>query len=226
MIKTSTLYFVNNCLQFTVIYLYCLSCCHWGFTRSFNYDAMTRLAWKEFLLWIHVNHGAEGHHLEEAHKSISTFHEDVSQTSFTALMGDASCSRVLLLFQEYIGAIGNGNPLTDFWMSYPDNADITLGLLRAAREGDWLLHLASIRAMITWCSVYDKVNYVRFLSYYYAIMPRIPIDHPEVHNSSCKVVSASSLAARIHSTASQWIKPLRKQSTEIHRQQGAQMVFA
>ena len=95
-----------------------------------------RLAGKGFLLWIHVNHGAEVHHLEETHKSISTFHDDVPQTSFTALMGDAYCSRMLLLFQEYIGAIGNGNPLTDFWMSYFDKADITLGLLRAAREGD------------------------------------------------------------------------------------------
>ena len=41
------------------------------------------------LPWIHVNHGAEVHHLEEAH--VSTFHDEVSQTSFTTLM--------LLLFQ-------------------------------------------------------------------------------------------------------------------------------
>ena len=60
------------------------------------YEAMIRLAWKGFLLWIHANHGAEVHHLEESLKSISTFHDDVSQTSFTALMDDASCIRVLI----------------------------------------------------------------------------------------------------------------------------------
>ena len=65
------------------------------------YEAMMRLAWKGFLLWIHANHGAGVHHLEEALKSISTFHDEVSQTSFTVLMDDASCTRMPILFQEY-----------------------------------------------------------------------------------------------------------------------------
>ncbi len=65
--------------------------------------------------------------------------------------------------------------------AYLDMAEITLGLLRATREGYSLLHLASVRAMIPWCFAYDKVNYVRSLSYYYATMSRLPIDHPEVH---------------------------------------------
>ena len=145
-----------------------------------------RLARKGFLLWIHANHGAEVHHLEEGLKNISTFHDEVSQTSFTALMDDVSCARMLLLFQEYLGAIGNDNPLTAFWTSHLDMAEITLGLLHAAREGDLLLHLASIRAMIPWCFVYDKVNYARFLSYYHATMSRLPIDHPEVHQQFMK----------------------------------------
>ena len=63
-----------------------------------------RLAWKGFLLWNHANHGAEVHHLEEGLKNICTFHDEVSQTSFTALMDDVSCARMLLLFQEYLGA--------------------------------------------------------------------------------------------------------------------------
>ena len=113
------------------------------------YVAMMRLAWKRFLLWIHANHGAEFHHLEEAPKIISTFHNEVSQTSFTALMDDASCTRMRLLFQEYIVAIGNDQPLTAFWTSYLDMTDMTLGLLRAAREEGWLLHFVSIRTMIT-----------------------------------------------------------------------------
>ena len=126
------------------------------------YEAMMRLAWKGILRWIHANHEAEVHHLEKALNSISTFQGEVSQTSFTALMDDASCTRVLLLFQEYIGAIGNDNPLTAFWMSCHDMADIMLGSRYAAREGEWLLNLASIHAMIPWCFDYDKVNYARF----------------------------------------------------------------
>ena len=79
-------------------------------------------------------------------------------------------------------AVGNDNPLTAFWTSYLNMAENTLGLLRAVRQGDWLLHLASIRAIIIpWCFVYDKVNCARFLSYYYATMSCLPIDHLEVH---------------------------------------------
>ena len=53
-------------------------------------------------------------------------------------------------------------------------------MLRAARERGWLLHLASISTIIPWCFAYDKVNYARFLSYYYATISRLPIDLPEV----------------------------------------------
>ena len=35
--------------------------------------------------------------------------------------------------------------------------------------------------MIPWCFAYDRLNYARFLPYYYAVMSRLPIDYPEVH---------------------------------------------
>ena len=86
--------------------------------------AMMRLAWKGFLLWIHANHGTEVHHLEEAPKRISTFHNEVSQASFTVLMYDATCTRMRLRFQEYLVAIGNDKPLTAFWTSYLHMTDM------------------------------------------------------------------------------------------------------
>ena len=184
------------------------------------------LACKGFLLWIHAKHEAEVHHLEEALKSISTFQDEVSQTSSTALMDYASCTRMLTLFQRYLGAIGNDNPLAAFWTSYLAMPDITLGLLRAAREGDWLLHLASIRTMIPWCFVYDRVNFARFMSLYYATISRLPTDHPEVNQQFMQGGCSVQIGSIIHSAASLWIKPSRKQSTEIHRQQEAQMALA
>ena len=59
--------------------------------------------------------------------------------------------------------------------------EIMLGLLLSTRYGDWLLHFPSIRAMIPWYFAYDEVNYARYLSYYYATMSGLLIDHPEVH---------------------------------------------
>ena len=62
------------------------------------YEAMMRLAWKGFLPWLQVNHRAEVNHLDEALKSISIFHDEVSQASFTTLLDDVSCTRHLQLF--------------------------------------------------------------------------------------------------------------------------------
>ena len=62
-----------------------------------------------------------------------------------------------------------------------DMVKVMLGLIRASRESDWVLHLASIRAMIPWCFAYDKLNYACYLPYYYAQMSRLAIDHPDVH---------------------------------------------
>ena len=45
-----------------------------------------------------------------------------------------------------------------------------------------MLHLASIRAMITWCFAYVKLNYGHYLPYHYALMSRLAIDLPQVHS--------------------------------------------
>lgn len=85
------------------------------------------------------------------------------------------------LFQVYLESLRNQHNLSSFWMSYIDITEIMLGLIRASREGNWMLHLACIREMIPWCFAYDKLNYARFLPYYYATMTQLPVDHPDVH---------------------------------------------
>ena len=86
------------------------------------------------------------------------------------------------LFGVYIEFLrgGNGN-LSTFWLSYMDMTDILLGLIRASREGDWMLNLASVRAMIPWCVAYDRLTYVLLLPCYWAHMSQLPTHHPDVH---------------------------------------------
>lgn len=50
------------------------------------YEAMMRLAWKAFRPWLEAKHPREVHHLEAALESIGSFHNDVSQASFSELM--------------------------------------------------------------------------------------------------------------------------------------------
>ena len=86
------------------------------------------------------------------------------------------------LFGVYIKFLrcGSGN-LSTFWMLYMDTIDILLGLIRASREGDWMLHLASVRAMIPWCFAYDRLNYARYLPCYNALVSQLPTTLPSVH---------------------------------------------
>ena len=89
---------------------------------------------------------------------------------------------IMQLFHQYLDLLRNDNGnLSSFWMSYVDMVEIILGLLRSLREAYFLLHLASIRAMIPWCFSYDRLNYARYLPIYYAQMSNIGIDHPGVY---------------------------------------------
>ena len=66
-------------------------------------------------------------------------------------------------------------------MSYIDIVETLLYLVRSSREGNWILHLYAIRAVLPWCFAYDRINYSHYLSVYYAEMTKLSIDHPDVH---------------------------------------------
>ena len=61
--------------------------------------------------------------------------------------------------------------------------NVILGLLRASREGNWNLHINGIKALIPWCFAYDKLNYARFLSAYFAQMANLPETSTDVHRA-------------------------------------------
>ena len=71
--------------------------------------------------------------------------------------------------------------LSTFWMSYMDMVEIVLGLVRASREGVFEHHLMCIRAMIPWCFAYNRLNYARYLPYYFATMCRLSMNYPDVY---------------------------------------------
>ena len=66
------------------------------------------------------------------------------------------------LFLSYSHHLRHSNrKLLKFWMSYVDMVEVLLGLIRAAREGNWSMHLSSLRGIVPWCFTYDNVNYAR-----------------------------------------------------------------
>lgn len=145
------------------------------------YEALERLVWKGFLSWLETTHVEDAVHLEETLRVIGNFSKEVSQAGLALILKNPSCTRILELFEEYHEVLRFGSGLAAFWVTYLDMVDILLGLIRSSREGDWILHLACIRAMIPWCFAYDRINYARYLPSYLAQMSQLPATHPEVH---------------------------------------------
>ena len=61
--------------------------------------------------------------------------------------------------------------------------DILLFIRAATREGNWSLHLASVRALLPCMFAYDRINYSRYLPVYWFEMNNLPITHPLVHQA-------------------------------------------
>ena len=88
------------------------------------------------------------------------------------------------MWTEFLDHLRHNGELSAFWMSYIDFVEnVVLGLLRASREGNWYYHLQSIRMMIPWCFAYDKVNYARYLTAYFAQMTNLEERKPEVQRA-------------------------------------------
>ena len=117
------------------------------------YEVLMRLSWKGFTSCIQDNHSGEVVHLEETLRSIRNLSDNVCQSSFSAVLENASCTHINKLFQTYLNFLRDGNgSLSKFWMSYIDMVEILLGLIQASREGNWMLHLASLQKMIPFLS--------------------------------------------------------------------------
>lgn len=146
-------------------------------------------------------------HLDETLKVIDSLGENVSQATLKEVLENSSCAHIIELFEVYREFLRGGNgSLSSFWVSYLDMVEILLGLIRASREGDWMLDLASIRAMIPWCFAYDRMNYARYLPYYYAQMSQLSITHPDLYTEFIKEASLSNWAPLIPLAGSQLTK--------------------
>ncbi|KAG1690987.1 hypothetical protein GQR58_007560 [Nymphon striatum] len=150
--------------------------------HKLTYEALMRLVWKGFLEWLENNHSTDLPHLDETFRVVMAMHGDTCATTLESSRNEESCQRILHLLCCYLNVLKNDSGhLATFWMIYLEMIEILLGLIRADREGDWYLHLASIKSMIPWCFAMDKTNYSRYLPVYYAQMTQLEQTCPDLH---------------------------------------------
>jgi len=128
------------------------------------YEALLRIAWKHF--YNHVDseyNDSDRIKIAEALYNISQLSTDLCESQWQSIMQLGSVKFMLLKFTEYLDFLRKDNgSLSAFWMSYVDIINLLLDTVRASREGNWDLHLASIRGIIPWCFAYDHCNYARY----------------------------------------------------------------
>lgn len=146
------------------------------------YEALKRLAWKGFLDWFQKNQAAEQQSLiEDSGVLFVGLTQSTNQENLDSVLHNPRLALLFDLFQQYLSFLrSDGGPLAQFWMSYIDMVETLLHLIGSSREGNWLLHLYAIRAVLPWCFANDRINYSRYLSVYYAEMKN-SIDHPDVY---------------------------------------------
>ena len=69
-----------------------------------------------------------------------------------------------------------------FWDEFIDMVEILLRFIRAERAGDWNLHIDSLSDMLPYFFAYDRINYARWGSVYFADMKSLPWSAKEVHD--------------------------------------------
>ncbi|KAK3728046.1 hypothetical protein QZH41_015787, partial [Actinostola sp. cb2023] len=153
--------------------------------HKYVYEALMRLAWGEFMKWLENSDPELLIAVKLLLEKVSAMASDLKQEAFDDLLQSPLLTQVMTMWSEFLEKLRHSNgELSAFWMTYVDAVEgIVLGLLRASREGNWYLHLQAIRMMIAWCFAYDKINYARYPTPYYAQMTNLAETNPDVHEA-------------------------------------------
>ena len=170
-----------------------------GYNRAIRFhklmfEALNRLAWNGFQRWIEERHEDKKPLVDDIMKGLKQLIDSTCEPEFKDVMSSPLFEEVSQLFLSYSNHLRHSNgKLSKLWMSYVDIVEALLGLIRATREGNWSMHLSSVREIVPWCFAYDNVNYARYLSAYLSEMSPLPEEHPDAF----KYVSSGGLSVQL-----------------------------
>ena len=90
---------------------------------------------------------------------------------------------VCVALEEFDVKIRNGElgPMAEFWQSFIDMVQVLLDFIKATRNGDWDLHLQTTERMLVWMHAYDRTNYSRHFTYYWASQQKLHTRFPSIY---------------------------------------------
>ena len=91
-------------------------------------------------------------------------------------------AEIVTAYEAYVSQMSTVNSTFAFWSSYIEMVGLLLVFIRATRQSDWKLHIASVRSMLPWYFAYDRTHYSRYLPAYWVEMQNLPVTHPETYD--------------------------------------------
>ena len=82
--------------------------------------------------------------------------------------------------EDFIVSKQSDPPFT-FWKRYIDMVQLLLLFILAEREGNWNLHLETMRDMPAWMSIHDHMNHARWGIVYSVDMLQLEKSAPDVY---------------------------------------------
>lgn len=74
------------------------------------------------------------------------------------------------------------NPLFKFVRDYMKFVGCIMMFVRATREGNWKLHLESLKSLTKYFFAHDRLNYARLVPLYIAQMQKLEVEDPDVYH--------------------------------------------
>ncbi|XP_070559922.1 uncharacterized protein [Ptychodera flava] len=142
-------------------------------------EAMHRVRFNEFLDSL----------TEEEHLRVITSLIQLRESFPHSLIDEVETKDIELLQQKYADHVQKcceSNINYAFWNSYLEMVQLLLLFIRATREGNWHVHLSTLRKMLPWYFAYGRVNYSRYLPVYLQEMSALPQTHPNVYEKFCE----------------------------------------
>jgi len=115
--------------------------------------------------------------------AVHNIQQSCERKNVDALLAQSTFNNLHSEFKKFCSDLDSNQPLANFWGSYIQMVELLLSFIRATREGNWKLHLECIKCMLPWFFAYDRINYSRYLTIYFAEMLDLPSKHPSAYEA-------------------------------------------
>jgi hypothetical protein len=144
-------------------------------------ESIERLQWCEFF----TENGAQYKHelqlIRDLKEAVASQNRDKSKA---ILQSFTDCSATLEKeFEDFKSSKSQKSETFAYWENFVQMVYLLRDLIRADREGNWNLHLNSLKSILPMFATFDRTNYLRWASLYMEDMMKLEETAPELYQS-------------------------------------------